>query len=137
MRPRLFEQYALPALNTLCSQLRPLCKGVIVHICGQLKSIYPQLQQLECSALSVDAVVNLKQLRREVPGKVIMGNVSTFALAAGKKDTIQALCNSCIANGSDILAPACGLGTTTTIESIRIMMNTAKQAMGEKSDAEN
>jgi len=40
----------------------------------------------------VDAVVNLKQLRREVPGKVIMGNVSTFALAAGKQDTIQALC---------------------------------------------
>lgn len=123
--PRLFEQYALPALNTLCSQLKPLCKGVIVHICGQLKSIYPQLQQLQCSALSVDAVVNLKQLRREVPGKVIMGNVSTFALAAGKQDTIQALCNSCIANGSDILAPTCGLGTTTTIDSIRIMMETA------------
>ncbi len=135
--PRLFKQYALPALNILCSQLRPLCKGVIVHICGQLKSIYPQLQQLQCSALSVDAVVNLKQLRQELPDKVIMGNVSTFALAAGKKDTIQVLCNSCIANGSDILAPACGLGTTTTIDSIRIMMDTAKQAMGEKSDAEN
>lgn len=53
--PKLFEEYALPALNRICEELKPLCKGVIVHICGQLRTIYPQLAKLKCSGLSVDA----------------------------------------------------------------------------------
>ncbi|HBG7259463.1 UNVERIFIED_CONTAM: MtaA/CmuA family methyltransferase [Clostridioides difficile] len=129
--PNLFENYALPALNKICRELKPLCKGIIVHICGQLKSIYKQILSLECDAISVDAVVNLKQLRERVPGKVIMGNVSTFALASGDKKIIHKLCRNCIENGADILAPACGLGTTTTIDSIKIMMETSKENMEE------
>ena len=127
--PKLFEQYALPCLNRLCRGLRPHCKGVIVHICGQLRPIYPQLAQLECDGLSVDAVVSLHDIRQTVPGKAIMGNVSTFALAAGKDETIRNLCHACVANGADILAPACGLGTTTTVDSIRVMMDVVLEAM--------
>lgn len=130
--PKLFEEYALPALNKLCRELKPLCKGVIVHICGQLKPIYPQLAQLECSSLSVDAIVNVKALKAALPGVPVMGNVSTFALAGGDESVIRKLCRSCINNGVDILAPACGLGTTTTVDSIRIMMNSVKEIMEER-----
>ncbi len=126
--PRLFEEYALPGLNRLCQALRPLCSGVIVHICGQLRTVYPQLAQLESDAISVDAAVSLEKLRENVPGKVVMGNVSTFALAAGKSDTIRSLCRGCLRSGADILAPACGLGTTTALSSIRILMETVKEA---------
>ena len=126
--PRLFAEYALPCLNRLCQALRPLCQGVIVHICGQLRAVYPQLSQLGSDAISVDAAVNLEKLRENVPGKVIMGNVSTFALAAGKSDTIHSLCRGCLRSGVDILAPACGLGTTTALSSIRILMETVKEA---------
>lgn len=133
--PKLFEEYALPALNRLCDELNPLCKGVIIHICGQLKPIYPQLAQLKCSALSVDAIVNVKALKEALPGMPIMGNVSTFALAGGEKATIQKLCRSCIGNGVDILAPACGLGTTTTVDSIRILMQSVTEMREGTSDA--
>ena len=126
--PRLFEEYALPCLNRLCQALRHLCSGVIVHICGQLRTVYPQLAQLESDAISVDAAVSLEKLRENVPGKVVMGNVSTFALAAGKSDTIRSLCRGCLRSGADILAPACGLGTTTALSSIRILMETVKEA---------
>lgn len=127
--PKLFEEYALPALNRLCRELKPLCKGVIVHICGQLKPIYPQLAKLECSSLSVDAIVNVKALKEALPGMPVMGNVSTFALAGGDENVIRKLCRSCINNGVDILAPACGLGTTTTVDSIRLMMNSVESAV--------
>lgn len=127
--PKLFEEYALPALNRICEELRPLCDGVIVHICGQLHSIYPQLALLKSDTISVDAIVNVRELRENVPGKSIMGNVSTFALAGGKETVIRNLCRSCLASGVDILAPACGLGTTSAVESIAIMMKCAKETM--------
>jgi len=76
----------------------------------------------------VDAVVSIKELKEHLPDKVIMGNVSTFALAAGKADTIRSLCRTCLKNGVDILSPACGLGTTTTVDSIAIMMDTVKNS---------
>ncbi|OUN06330.1 hypothetical protein B5G43_09195 [Flavonifractor sp. An92] len=124
--PKLFAEFALPCLNRLCEALRPRCSGVIIHICGQLQPIYPQLAQLKCSALSADAVVNLAQLRAAIPGMVVMGNVSTFALAAGNAATIRTLCQNSLKQGADILAPACGLGTTTTLESIRLMMEAVR-----------
>lgn len=133
--PKLFEEYALPALNRLCRELKPLCKGVIVHICGQLKPIYPQLKMLECSSLSVDAIVSVKALKEALPSMPVMGNVSTFALAGGDESVIRKLCRSCISNGVDILAPACGLGTTTTVESIRLMMSSVKSIAEESENA--
>lgn len=134
--PRLFEQFALPYLNRLCRELRPHCQGVIIHICGQLKAVYAQLAQLECDTLSVDAVVNVKDIRKHVPGKAVMGNVSTFALAGGKESAIRSLCRTCLGNGVDILAPACGLGTTTTVDSIRMMMDAVKEAMEDADHAD-
>ncbi len=134
--PKLFEEYALPALNRICEELKPLCKGVIVHICGQLRTIYPQLAKLKCSGLSVDAVVNIKELRKNLPNMAIIGNISTFALAGGNAAVIQNLCNSTIDGGVDVLAPACGLGTTSTVESISIMMKTAIARMEQKEKAD-
>ena len=133
--PKLFEEYALPALNRICRELRPLCRGVIIHICGQLHAIYPQLRRLESDAISVDAVVNVRELRENVPGKAIMGNVSTFALANGRESAIRGLCRSCLAGGVDILAPACGLGTTSRVESIALMMQCAREAAEEGTHA--
>ena len=126
--PRLFDEYALPCLNRLCRELRPYCNGVIVHICGQLHSVYSQLSRLESDAISVDAAVSLEKLRENVPGKPVMGNVSTFALAGGKSSAIRSLCKNALHSGANILAPACGLGTTTSLDSIRILMETAKEA---------
>ena len=71
--------------------------------------------------------MNIKQLRQALPHKVIMGNVSTFALAGGQKEVIQNLCRTCLDQGVQILAPACGLGTTTEVGSIRLLMEAAKE----------
>lgn len=119
--PKLFKEYALPCLNRICRELKPLCKGVIIHICGQLQTIYSSLADMECDVISVDAVVNITAMKEQVAGKLVMGNVSTFALANGTDDIIQKLCRNCLKNGVDILAPACGLGTTTTLEHIRLL----------------
>lgn len=129
--PKLFEKYAVPALNRICEALIPRCKGVIVHICGQLRAIYPQLAMLKSKVISVDAIVSIKEMKAQLPDKIIMGNISTFALAAGKADMIRNLCRTCLKNGVDILSPACGLGTTTTVESIAIMMDAVKTAARE------
>lgn len=130
--PKLFEEYALPSLNRICEELKPLCRGVIVHICGQLRTIYPQLAKLKCSGLSVDAVVNIRELKNNLPDMAIIGNISTFALAGGDKAVIRNLCYNAIENGVDVLAPACGLGTTSTVENISIMRKTTIDRIREK-----
>lgn len=94
------------------------------------------LAKLKCSGLSVDAVVNIKELRKNLPNMAIIGNISTFALAGGNAAVIQNLCNSTIDGGVDVLAPACGLGTTSTVESISIMMKTAIARMEQKEKAD-
>lgn len=125
--PKLFEEYALPALNRLCRALRPLCRGVIVHICGRLQSIYPLLAQLESDVLSFDALVSVRQTREQLPEKALMGNVSTLALVSKPADTIRTLGRNCLRAGVDILSPACGLGTTTPLENLRALMDTTKE----------
>ena len=54
--------------------------GTIIHICGRLKSIYNELNELHSNAISFDAITSVTQMVEFVNNKVIMGNVSTFAL---------------------------------------------------------
>lgn len=125
--PKQFECFALPYLNQIVEALRPLCGGVIIHICGRLQPIYPLLAQLSSDVISVDSVVGVESLKSHVPGKLVMGNISTVALELGNQEALRNQCYACLRQGVDILAPACGLGTHTRLDSLRVLMRTAKE----------
>lgn len=126
--PGMFREYAVPYLNQIVDILNssaPL--GTIVHICGRLKSIYPELNLIRSDAISFDSITSVKQVARNITNKAVMGNVSTFTLEKGTPEKIKQFSNSCISSGVAILAPACGIGALTPLRNIRAMVEAAKE----------
>lgn len=127
--PKLFNEFAIPYINKIVEALKPYAKGgVIVHICGKLKSVYGSLQNLKCDAISFDSITSVKEVKQNVKGKAIMGNVSTLTLFNGECGLIKNISSHCIKNGVDILSPACGIGVTTPLKNIKTMVEVAKES---------
>lgn len=125
--PKLFGEFAVPYLNQIIDGVRTYQPGVIVHICGQMKNVYGQLSQLKSDALSFDSVVSMREARKNLPERVLMGNVSTYALEFGDPERVARLTRHCVENGSDIVSPACGLGTKSSIQNIQAMLHYLKK----------
>lgn len=128
MGPKYFEEYAVKYLNKLIDGLQAEKMGVIVHICGQMNTVYKQINKVHADALSFDAVVPMAEARRELgEDRVLMGNVSTFALELQDEERVATLTKFCVKNGSDIIAPACGLGTHSPLRNIQAILKTLKE----------
>jgi [methyl-Co(III) methanol-specific corrinoid protein]:coenzyme M methyltransferase len=124
--PRLFGDYALPYLNRIIGALHKNGIPVIVHICGDVRAVKKHLFNLEGHALSVDAMVNLAELKAEKQDLTAMGNLSTYLLQNGKPEAIRKNTESLLHHKIDIIAPACGLSTSTPLANIRAFTETVK-----------
>lgn len=125
--PKFFEEYAVKYLNMLLESLPDEKMGTIVHICGQMKSVYKQIDMVHSDALSFDSVVPMSEARKNLGDRVLMGNVSTYTLEFGNPEKVSQLTKYCADNGSDIISPACGLGTRSPIANIQAILNTLKE----------
>ena len=126
MGPRTFGEYAVACIERLQHALREAGARTIVHICGQMHSVYEQIAEIGANAFSFDAIVPLKEARENLPGRVIMGNVSTFAIELRSADKVRSLTRTCIRNGSDIVSPACGLGMGSPAANVRAVLEEVK-----------
>jgi [methyl-Co(III) methanol-specific corrinoid protein]:coenzyme M methyltransferase len=126
--PRLFEEYALPALNRIVEVLHKMGRPVILHICGDVRMVKKHLFALAGDALSVDAMVNLAALKEENTSLTTMGNLSTYLLESGSRNTVHHTAEILLGKGIDILAPACGLSTSTPLENIIAFTGAVKEA---------
>lgn len=125
--PKMFRKYALPYLNHIVDSLKGLADaGTIIHICGRLKGIYRELNDLTSDAISFDSITDVKQVAENVTGKVLMGNVSTFALENSRPGKVKSISRQCINNGVKILSPACGIGPRTGLQNIQAMVEAVK-----------
>ena len=124
--PAMFEQYALRYLNQLADRVHALGAPFIVHICGDVKRVRPQLAQVRADAISTDAMVNLAALKAEYPHITTMGNLSTYALQWSSAEKIAQMTQNLVRDGIDIISPACGLSTSTTTDRIRAMTDAVK-----------
>lgn len=125
--PRMFESYAVPYLNRLTGAIRKAGAPAVVHICGDLKAVRPLVPRLAADALSTDAPVNLRQLKNDYPAITTMGNVSTFLLEFGPAEKVVRQTEQLVRDGIDIIAPACGLSTSSSLENIRALTGTVRE----------
>lgn len=119
--PVMFEQFAVRYLNQFVDNVHAFGFPVIIHICGDLKRVRHLLPMLRCDALSTDAMVNLVALKAEFPQVTTMGNLSTYSLQWLAPEKIGSVTRNLVASGIDIISPACGLSTSTKLDSIRAM----------------
>ncbi|SHH98582.1 [methyl-Co(III) methanol-specific corrinoid protein]:coenzyme M methyltransferase [Sporobacter termitidis DSM 10068] len=122
--PRFFDDFAVPYLNKLALAVKELGVPVIIHICGDVNMVKPMLAKLRSDALSVDAMVSLRKLKSELDGVTVMGNVSTYLLEFGEERAVQSATQGLKAAGIDIIAPACGLSTSTPLRNIKALTHT-------------
>ena len=120
--PKYFKEFAVTYLNRMVDAFRAEGVGTIVHICGQMNPVYEQVSGIHSHVLSFDSVVPMREAKEKLPDRVLMGNVSTYALEFGDPEKVKSLAENCLKNGSDILSPACGLGMKSPLENIRAML---------------
>jgi [methyl-Co(III) methanol-specific corrinoid protein]:coenzyme M methyltransferase len=126
--PRLFEEYAVPYIGKIVSAVGKMGVPVIVHICGDVKTVKPYLQKLNGSAVSVDAMVSLQSLKNEYHELTTMGNLSTYLLEFSETEKVFRAAKNLISQNIDILAPACGLSTSTPLANIRAFTGAVRES---------
>lgn len=125
--PRMFDEYAVTYLNKVIDGIHASGVPVLVHICGEMKSVKPSIPLLHSDAISTDAFVNLKLLKQEYPQLTTMGNLSTILLESGDPERVARRTEGLLLEGIDIISPACGLSTSTSLDAIRAMTGTVKR----------
>ncbi|MBQ6622815.1 MAG: methylcobamide--CoM methyltransferase [Mogibacterium sp.] len=126
--PKFFDEYAVTYLNKLVDAVEAAGAKTIVHICGHMKAVYDNISRIRSDAFSFDAVVSLREAREHLPDKVLMGNVSTFAIELQDEKTVERLTRNCLNTGSDIISPACGLGMGSPLRNVQAVLQTVRQA---------
>jgi MtaA/CmuA family methyltransferase len=125
--PAMFDEYAVTYLNKVIDGIHAAGVPVMVHICGEMKAVKPSIPLLHADAVSTDAFVNLKLLKQEYPQITTMGNLSTILLEGGDPEKVARRTETLVHEGIDIISPACGLSTSTSLEAIRAMTSTVKE----------
>jgi [methyl-Co(III) methanol-specific corrinoid protein]:coenzyme M methyltransferase len=126
--PALFEEYALPSLNRIVDAVDGMGAPVIIHICGDVKTIKRHFPALRGKAISVDAMVNLQELKGEFSSLTTMGNLSTYMLEFSNAERICRATESLLQQHIDIISPACGLSTSTPLANITAFTHAVKGA---------
>lgn len=124
--PKMFEEYAVKYLNKLVDGIHEMGVPAIVHICGKMEAVKPLAAKLHGDALSVDAFVSLRNIKESYNEITTMGNLSTIMLEQSDTESIRRRAEMLIRDDINILAPACGLSTTTPLENISAFTETVK-----------
>ena len=125
--PRTFKEYAIKYVNRIADRVHIAGAPLILHICGNLNSVKRLLPELRADAVSTDAMVSLPRLKEEYPVLVTMGNVSTYLLQSGDPEKVKDTTARLVREGVNIIAPACGLSTSTPLRLIRALTEAAKE----------
>lgn len=120
--PKLFEEFAVKYINKLVDSIKEGNVSTIVHICGQMKNVYQEVNKIRSDVLSFDSIVNIKDARKNLGDRLLMGNVSTYTIEFGEPKKITELTQKCVKDGSNIISPACGLGMKSPLTNVKSML---------------
>jgi MtaA/CmuA family methyltransferase len=125
--PKLFEEFVVKYINKLLSAIQEEGAGTIVHICGQMKNVYAEVDKIQSDALSFDSIVNIKEAREHLPNRILMGNVSTYAIEFADEKKVAELTLKCVVDSANIISPACGLGMKSPLSNVKSMLQALKK----------
>lgn len=126
--PKFFNEYAVRYLNQVIDAIHAMNTKAIVHICGKMNAVKKYIPEIKSDAISTDAFISLKMLKEEYPTLTTMGNLSTFILEFSDEEKVANVTNKLVKDGIDIIAPACGLSTSTPLKNIVSMTTIVKGA---------
>ena len=129
--PKLFEEFVVKYINKILDAVKAENPevGTIVHICGRMTNVYPEVDKITCDVLSFDSMVSMRDARRNLKDRRLMGNVSTYTIEFGDPEKVAKLTKSCVNMGSNIISPACGLGMKSPLKNIQSILQALSEDM--------
>jgi [methyl-Co(III) methanol-specific corrinoid protein]:coenzyme M methyltransferase len=121
LSPRDFERLILPRYQDMSNRLKG---DVVLHICGDVTAILPQLAETGFAAISIEEKTDLAEAKRAFEGKTrIVGNVSTSqTIFRGTPTEVLDESAMALQKGTDVLAPGCGLAPTSPLDNCKAMV---------------
>jgi|Deesub1362A_J573_1020465.scaffolds.fasta_scaffold00050_24 [methyl-Co(III) methanol-specific corrinoid protein]:coenzyme M methyltransferase len=117
--PKFYNEYSLKYEKQLIASLDAY---TCIHICGDTTLILDLMAQSGTDGISIDSHVPISKAKEIVGTRAaIIGNVSTTNLWKNNPEEIINEAKSCIEDGVDILAPACGFPPRTPLENMQAM----------------
>ncbi|MBB6444385.1 uroporphyrinogen decarboxylase family protein [Bacillus benzoevorans] len=127
--PKLFEEFVVKYINKILTAIKAENPevGTIVHICGRMTNVYPEVNKIISDVLSFDSMVSMRDARENLKDRQLMGNVSTYTIEFGEPEKVAKLTQACVRGGSNIISPACGLGMKSPLKNIRAMLQSLSE----------
>ncbi len=120
--PDVFRQLIRPGLQRIAANI----KGYrILHICGKVDSILPDMMECGFHAISIEESVDIKKAIKLAHEKkvAVIGNISPAQTLYDKStDKVISESISCLENNIDILAPGCGVAPETPLKNLHAMV---------------
>lgn len=123
--PKFFREYSIKYVNMILDAVDVPVK--LVHICGNLRSVYDIIPEFHSDAFSFDAIVPVAEIKPHIPEKAVVGNINTHAIGTQQPEKICGLVRFAKSKGVDVVAPACGLPTTTPLANVQAMVKAAAE----------
>ena len=116
-----FGEYVLPSLKKVVSAVKAL---TVLHICCDSMPLVAMIAETGAAGLSIDQKVNIARAKEAVRGRCsVVGNVDPVAILQMKKpEAVAQDCRRILSEGTDVLAPGCGISPYTPTENIRSMI---------------
>lgn len=126
--PKNFRSMAAPYEKKLIEQLSV---PVILHICGKLDKVMPDIAATGVSAISVETAVDIpaaKAAFREAGIHTpIVGDINpSGVLLQGSPEEVKAAVRDALARGVDIISPGCAVAPSTPLCNLKAMVEAAK-----------
>ncbi len=126
--PKYFKEYLIHYVNYIIDKIKAHKEvPIIVHICGNMRSVIDIVDEIHAEAFSFDAMVNLKNAKKYIH-KPVMGNVSTYLIENNRADQVYKVAQNRVKDGVDIIAPACGLGMGSPLDNVKAILKGVEDA---------
>jgi MtaA/CmuA family methyltransferase len=123
--PPFFKKFILPYLKKVTESVRV---PAVLHVCGNSMPIMSLMLETGVKGLSIDQKTSMRKANEIVNHKVaLVGNVDPVAVLLDMKPSaVENECKRIIEEGTDVLAPGCGLSPHTPLENLKAMVRAGK-----------
>ncbi|MFQ6126650.1 MAG: MtaA/CmuA family methyltransferase [Candidatus Heimdallarchaeota archaeon] len=122
--PRMFREFVKP-------QLRKIAGGLggpkVLHICGEVDPIVPDMVETGFEGISVEESVDIKAITPIKADVKLLGNVSSkYTLPFGTPADVKMEAQKALESGVDLLEPGCGIPLVAPIANIKALVEAGK-----------
>jgi len=126
--PKTFKRL-IPLINEVCHVISSKGAYPFLHICGNTTYLLSLFPEVSASVYQVDSMVSLREARKILGIKCLMGNVSTSLLLTGDVESIVSAARKCLEEAGTrhyIMSSGCEVPPRTPPENLKTLIEVAR-----------